>query len=295
MPQARRPNPREEERTHLKRRRRRGRLDETRRGGGRGAELARTRLLPGHFHTQFRDENRRDIGQSQSKWTASKMETPGSLAAAPATVIASGGRAIAITTTLPLPLPPPRPRRGVAAGTALVARWARPPLVQRRGGDVAQAGREPRPQRRRLWPAAELPTLALVTQEGAPLLPAQGLSTSSWQLALPRPLVHPFHPPLVHLFHEPPIMDPHAQRPCTQRRLWWSSALVRARVLIPAGRSRRRRRGPRGRRAAAPWRPTPPLPGPAAPSRAAARACPPPAAPAPTPPAAAPPARRRRH
>jgi hypothetical protein len=32
--------------------------------------------LPARFHPQFRDKNRRDIGKSQSKWTASKMETP---------------------------------------------------------------------------------------------------------------------------------------------------------------------------------------------------------------------------
>eukprot|EP01047_Picozoa_sp_COSAG01_P031339 COSAG01_NODE_2222_length_8137_cov_49.268972_1_plen_197_part_00 len=36
------------------------------------------RVLPGRFHPQFRDKNRRDIGKSQPKWTASKMETPGS-------------------------------------------------------------------------------------------------------------------------------------------------------------------------------------------------------------------------
>jgi hypothetical protein len=34
--------------------------------------------LPGRFHPQFCDQNRRDIGKSQSKWTASEMETPGS-------------------------------------------------------------------------------------------------------------------------------------------------------------------------------------------------------------------------
>jgi hypothetical protein len=34
--------------------------------------------LPGRFHPQFRNKNRRDTGQSQSKWTPSKMETPGS-------------------------------------------------------------------------------------------------------------------------------------------------------------------------------------------------------------------------
>jgi hypothetical protein len=34
--------------------------------------------LPGRFRPQFRDKNRRGIGKSQSKWTASKMETPGS-------------------------------------------------------------------------------------------------------------------------------------------------------------------------------------------------------------------------
>jgi hypothetical protein len=34
--------------------------------------------LPGRFHPQLRDKNRRDIGKSQSKLTASKMETPGS-------------------------------------------------------------------------------------------------------------------------------------------------------------------------------------------------------------------------
>jgi hypothetical protein len=34
--------------------------------------------LPGRFHPQFRDKNRRDIGKSQSIWTDSKMETPGS-------------------------------------------------------------------------------------------------------------------------------------------------------------------------------------------------------------------------
>eukprot|EP01047_Picozoa_sp_COSAG01_P026884 COSAG01_NODE_1748_length_9329_cov_99.035861_12_plen_105_part_00 len=34
--------------------------------------------LSERFHSQFRDENRRDIGESQSKWTDSKMETLGS-------------------------------------------------------------------------------------------------------------------------------------------------------------------------------------------------------------------------
>jgi hypothetical protein len=34
--------------------------------------------LPGRFHPQFRDRTRRDIGKSQSIWTDSKMETPGS-------------------------------------------------------------------------------------------------------------------------------------------------------------------------------------------------------------------------
>jgi hypothetical protein len=34
------------------------------------------RALPGRFHSpQFRDQNRRDIGKSQSIWTGSKMET----------------------------------------------------------------------------------------------------------------------------------------------------------------------------------------------------------------------------
>jgi hypothetical protein len=32
--------------------------------------------LPRRFHSIFRDKNRRDIGKSQSKWTAHKMETP---------------------------------------------------------------------------------------------------------------------------------------------------------------------------------------------------------------------------
>eukprot|EP01047_Picozoa_sp_COSAG01_P040879 COSAG01_NODE_3466_length_6056_cov_2.539198_8_plen_250_part_00 len=31
-----------------------------------------------HFHPQCRDKNRRDIGKSQSKWTAFQLETPGS-------------------------------------------------------------------------------------------------------------------------------------------------------------------------------------------------------------------------
>jgi hypothetical protein len=46
-----------------------------------GREEARTcggSSLPGRFHPQFRDKNRRDVGKSQSKWTASKTETPGS-------------------------------------------------------------------------------------------------------------------------------------------------------------------------------------------------------------------------
>jgi hypothetical protein len=34
--------------------------------------------LPGHFHPQLRDKNRRDIGKSQSILTDSKMETAGS-------------------------------------------------------------------------------------------------------------------------------------------------------------------------------------------------------------------------
>eukprot|EP01049_Picozoa_sp_SAG25_P013746 SAG25_NODE_2218_length_1828_cov_1.657027_1_plen_200_part_00 len=34
--------------------------------------------LSGRFHSQFLGKNRRDIGKSQSKWTDSKMETPGS-------------------------------------------------------------------------------------------------------------------------------------------------------------------------------------------------------------------------
>jgi hypothetical protein len=37
--------------------------------------------LPGRFHPQFREQNRRDIGKSQPEWTMSKMETPGSPAA----------------------------------------------------------------------------------------------------------------------------------------------------------------------------------------------------------------------
>jgi hypothetical protein len=34
--------------------------------------------LPGRFHPEFRDKNRRGIGESQPKWAAYKMETPGS-------------------------------------------------------------------------------------------------------------------------------------------------------------------------------------------------------------------------
>jgi hypothetical protein len=34
--------------------------------------------LPGRVHPQLRDQNRRDTGKSQSTWTDSKMETPGS-------------------------------------------------------------------------------------------------------------------------------------------------------------------------------------------------------------------------
>eukprot|EP01047_Picozoa_sp_COSAG01_P048790 COSAG01_NODE_4778_length_4749_cov_231.390108_7_plen_97_part_00 len=34
--------------------------------------------LSRRFRPQFRDKNRRDIGKSQSKWTAYKMKTPGS-------------------------------------------------------------------------------------------------------------------------------------------------------------------------------------------------------------------------
>jgi hypothetical protein len=43
----------------------------------RASAPART-SLPGRFHPQLLDENRRDIGKSQSKWTDSKMETAGS-------------------------------------------------------------------------------------------------------------------------------------------------------------------------------------------------------------------------
>eukprot|EP01047_Picozoa_sp_COSAG01_P041465 COSAG01_NODE_3559_length_5935_cov_2.330535_7_plen_115_part_00 len=32
--------------------------------------------LSGRFHPQFLDENRRDIGKSQSRWAAYTMETP---------------------------------------------------------------------------------------------------------------------------------------------------------------------------------------------------------------------------
>jgi hypothetical protein len=39
---------------------------------------AAAQYLPGRFHPQFRDKNRRDIGKSQSIWTDSKMETAGS-------------------------------------------------------------------------------------------------------------------------------------------------------------------------------------------------------------------------
>jgi hypothetical protein len=46
----------------------------------RGATVERR--LPGRFHPQFRDKNRRGVGKSQSKWPASKMETPGSPPAA---------------------------------------------------------------------------------------------------------------------------------------------------------------------------------------------------------------------
>eukprot|EP01047_Picozoa_sp_COSAG01_P057858 COSAG01_NODE_6739_length_3521_cov_30.112800_3_plen_77_part_00 len=44
--------------------------------GARG--VSRRHHLPGGFHPQLRDQNRRDIGKSQSIWTGSKMETPGS-------------------------------------------------------------------------------------------------------------------------------------------------------------------------------------------------------------------------
>jgi hypothetical protein len=33
---------------------------------------------PGRFHAQFRDQNRRDIGKSQSVWTDPTLETAGS-------------------------------------------------------------------------------------------------------------------------------------------------------------------------------------------------------------------------
>jgi hypothetical protein len=58
----------------------------SRRGGGRRHPVRR-------FHSQFRDENRRGTGKSQSIWTDSKMETPGAPArpAAPA----AAGRAAA--------------------------------------------------------------------------------------------------------------------------------------------------------------------------------------------------------
>jgi hypothetical protein len=47
--------------------------------GEEGRWMARAPALSGRFHPQFRDRNRRDIGKSQSIWTNSKMETPGSL------------------------------------------------------------------------------------------------------------------------------------------------------------------------------------------------------------------------
>jgi hypothetical protein len=44
---------------------------------------ASARALPGRVHPQFRDNSRHDIGNSQSKWTAYKMKTPGSQQPAP--------------------------------------------------------------------------------------------------------------------------------------------------------------------------------------------------------------------
>jgi hypothetical protein len=63
---------------------------------------ARVKSLPGCSHPQLRDKNRGDIGKSQSKWTACKMETPGSRLP-PLEV-----RRLALV----LLLPPPRCRRG---------------------------------------------------------------------------------------------------------------------------------------------------------------------------------------
>jgi hypothetical protein len=56
-------------------------LERRRRRGGPPPQLPRQRApqpLPGRFRPQYFVINRRGIGKSQSKWTASKMETPGS-------------------------------------------------------------------------------------------------------------------------------------------------------------------------------------------------------------------------
>jgi hypothetical protein len=45
-------------------------------------------LVGRFFHAEFRDKNRRGIGNSQSKWTASEMETPGAPSITPARKVA---------------------------------------------------------------------------------------------------------------------------------------------------------------------------------------------------------------
>jgi hypothetical protein len=52
-----------------------------RRSSAGGNQLRSDQSLPGRFHPQIRDQNRRDMGKSQSIWTDSKMKTPGSPAA----------------------------------------------------------------------------------------------------------------------------------------------------------------------------------------------------------------------
>jgi hypothetical protein len=124
-------------------------------------------------HPQIRGKNRRGIGEYQSKWTAEKMDTPGSRGraarAAPASAHAPCRRAAARAAhaapraggaTRPASGAPPRRRRGRTSSACCPSYCARAAAPSRRAGRWARAGR----RGRRRVPA------------GAPARPAPGVS-----------------------------------------------------------------------------------------------------------------------
>jgi hypothetical protein len=85
--------------------------------------------LPERFHPHSRDQNRRGIGKSQSKWTDSKMETPGSF------VKRRGiGKSQSKWTACTMDTPGSR----LAGGELRAGGRRRRRRLQRRGGGVAQ-------------------------------------------------------------------------------------------------------------------------------------------------------------